>query len=120
MLLVNVFSGLILSLGLLLPGLGTSPDQATRQDCCAKKLACCGKDHDGACCTAATKLGCCAKASGCCVKDKACCAAVQPCCAEGAKCCEEAKACCGAGAKKAAKTIASATCCGQGKCCGAE
>ena len=43
MLSVNMFSGFILSLGLLLPGLGAFGDKTAQQDCCAKKLACCGK-----------------------------------------------------------------------------
>jgi hypothetical protein len=120
MLFANVFSGLILSLGLLLPGSGAIADKTARQDCCTKDLICCGNDHDRACCVATAKLGCCAKAMNCCGKDKACCAAVQPCCTEGDKCCEQAKACCAASGKQAAKTATAKGCCGQGKCCCAE
>ena len=111
MLSTNLLSVLFLTLGLLLPGLGSFPKKTGPQDCCAKNLACCGKDHDGACCATAAKLGCCTKAMGCCAKEKSCCAAVQPCCTEGAKCCEEAKTCCGISAKAAAKE-----CCGYGGC----
>src|SRR5712692_739801 len=111
MLFASLFSGFVLSLGLLFTGADAPKDKPVAQDCCAQKLACCTKD--GACCAAATKLGCCTKAMSCCGKDQACCAAVQTCCQEGDKCCAEAKACCGTTTKKAAAKPASKGCCGE-------
>jgi hypothetical protein len=116
MLFTQLLSGLFLSLGLLMPVVGGNADKTAQQDCCAKNLACCGKDYDGACCATTTKLGCCAKAMNCCARNEACCAAVQPCCGQGAACCDDARACCGPHTKKATSKTAKKGCCVDGCC----
>jgi hypothetical protein len=137
--LLKLFAGSILGLGLLLPGVAAEQKPL---DCCAANLACCRANLP--CCQSAAKAGCCAKGQKCCAEGMACCTVahqtsakrvasltgakacsccamkttpkagvqVADCCTAKLACCATKSACCSAKAKPA--------CCQAGKKCCAE
>jgi hypothetical protein len=97
--MLKMFGGLALALGLGLAGTTSAVPTAPATDCCAAGLSCC---PDGPCCIGAKTLAadCCAAGLPCCEPPSACCFGVEAdCCAAGAACCPDGSCCLAAKAK---------------------
>jgi hypothetical protein len=112
--MLKMFGGLALALGMTLAG--TTAAVPTATDCCELGLSCC---PDGPCCTGATAAAkglagdCCAAGLPYCDPPSACCA---DCCAAGAACCPDGSCCLAArGAKAKARGCGAAS--SKGACC---
>jgi hypothetical protein len=90
--MLKMFGGVVLALGLGLAGTTSAVPTAPATDCCALGLSCC---PDGPCCTGSKTLAdCCAAGLPCCDPPSACCLGVKvDCCAAGAACCPDGPCC---------------------------